>query len=61
MAYQGLRAAAVTDVGMDWQEMGLYMNTKRAPAGVLGQVSVYQLGKVPARETLMALLTSMDS
>ena len=61
IAYQGLRAAAVTGVGVDWQEMGLYMDTKRALAGVLGHVSIYQLGKVPIRETLMALLKSMDS
>ena len=51
----------MTDVGVDWQEMGQYMDTKRAPAGVLVQVSMYQLDKVPIWETLTALLKSMDS
>lgn len=37
------------------------MDTRRAPAGVLVQVCVYQLDKVPIWETLMALLKSMDS
>lgn len=47
-AYQGLRAATVTGLGANWQEMGQQMGVKRFLTGVIVQVCIYEQGELPA-------------